>query len=128
MSKNLKLYRKLKATPEEVYRALTNPFTIELWSGEPAVMSEEPGSEFSLLNGEITGRNLEFEPEKMLKQQWYFEGEEEESIVTIKIFPDKGGTQIMVLHTDIPDEAFDNMVEGWKDFYLDALQDFFEAL
>jgi uncharacterized protein YndB with AHSA1/START domain len=127
MSKSIKLYRKIKATPEEVYRALTNPFTIELWSGEPAVMSEEPDSEFSILNGEITGRNVEFEPEKMLKQQWFFEGEEEESIVTIKLFPEKGGTQLQVDHHGIPDDAYENMLEGWKEFYLDALQDFFEA-
>lgn len=127
MAKSIKLYRKIKGTPDEVYRALTNPFTIELWSGEPAVMSEEPNSEFSLLNGEITGRNLVFEPEKMLKQQWFFEGEEEESLVTIKLFPEKGGTQIHVVHEGIPDEAYENMLEGWQDFYLAALQDFFEA-
>ncbi len=127
MSKSIKLYRKIKATPEEVFRALTNPFAIELWSGEPAVMSLEPDSEFSLLNGEITGRNIEFETNKLLRQQWYFEGEEEESIVTIKFFEEKGGTQLQVMHEGIPDEAYENMLEGWKEFYLDALQDFFEA-
>ncbi|MDX9941572.1 MAG: SRPBCC domain-containing protein [Bacteroidales bacterium] len=127
MSKSLKLYRKIKATPEEVYRALTNPFTIELWSGEPATMSEEPDSEFSMLNGEITGRNIAFETAKMLKQEWYFEGEAEPSVVTIKLFPEKGGTQMMVEHLGIPEDAYENMVEGWKGFYLDALQDFFEA-
>ena len=127
MSKSLKLYRKIKATPEEVYRALTNPFTIELWSGEPAAMSEEPGSAFSMLNGEITGRNIAFETDKMLVQEWDFEGEPEASTVTIRLFPEKSGTQIMVEHTGIPGEAYDNMVEGWKSFYLDALQDFFEA-
>jgi uncharacterized protein YndB with AHSA1/START domain len=127
MTKSLKLYRKIKATPEEVYRALTNPFTIELWSGEPAVMSDKPDSEFSLLNGEITGRNLEFEADKLLRQQWDFEGEEEVSIVTIKLFPEKGGTQMQVDHTGIPEKAFENIRQGWKEFYLDALQDFFEA-
>lgn len=127
MSKSIKLYRKINSTPEEVYRALTNPFTIELWTNEPAIMSETPGSEFSLLGGEITGRNLEFEPNKMISQQWFFEGEEEESVVTIKLFAEKGGTQVQVLHTGIPDDAYENMLQGWKEFYLDALQDFFEA-
>ncbi len=127
MAKSIKLYRKINSTPEEIYRALTNPFTIELWTNEPAVMSETPGSEFSMLNGEITGHNLEFEPGVMLKQQWYFEGEVEESVVTIKLFPEKGGTQILVEHTGIPDDAYQNMLLGWKEFYLDALQDFFEA-
>jgi hypothetical protein len=48
-------------------------------------------------------------------------------VVTIKLFPEKGGTQMMVEHLGIPEDAYENMVEGWKGFYLDALQDFFEA-
>ena len=48
-------------------------------------MSTEPGSEFSIWEGDIVGKNLEFEENKLLKQHWYFEGEPEESIVTIQI-------------------------------------------
>jgi activator of HSP90 ATPase len=46
------------------YAALTNPYTIELWSGYPAEMSTEPGSEFSLWEGDITGRNIAFEADR----------------------------------------------------------------
>lgn len=125
MPKEIKLIRKVKATPEEVYRALTNPFTIELWSGEPAVMSEVAGEEFSLLDESITGRNVSFIPDKEIVQVWYF-GEDVESNVTIRLFPDKAGTQVWVLHTGIPDEAYENMLEGWNGSYLDALKTFFE--
>ena len=62
----------LAAPPEEVYAALTNPATIQLWSGEVAEMSTEPGSEFSLWEESIVGRNLEFEEGKKIVQQWYF--------------------------------------------------------
>ncbi|HSV75807.1 MAG TPA: SRPBCC domain-containing protein [Bacteroidales bacterium] len=127
MPKSLKLQRKIKATPEEVYIALTNPFTIELWSGEPATMSQEPGSEFSIIGGSITGRNLEFQPDKLIRQQWYFEGEEGESIVTIRLFPDKKNTLLEVEQSGIPDSDYENMLKGWKNSYLQALQDFFEA-
>lgn len=125
MSKEFKTSRRIQATPEEVYRALTNPFTIELWSGEPAVMSEEPGSEFSLLDGHILGRNLSFEPNAEIRQVWYF-GEDVESEVTIRLFPDKDRTQVWVHQTGIPDEAYEDMVTGWKDTYLQSLRDFFE--
>ncbi len=54
-----------------LYSALTNPFTIELWSGYPAVMSTEPGSEFSLWEGDITGKNLEFVQDRKVVQEWY---------------------------------------------------------
>jgi uncharacterized protein YndB with AHSA1/START domain len=45
--KDFKKYYHISASPEEVYVALTNPLTIELWTGETALMSAEPGSEFS---------------------------------------------------------------------------------
>ena len=64
--KDYKKYFIINATPDEIYTALTNPFTIELWSGEEAIMSIEPGSEFSLFDGSIEGRNLEFETNKKI--------------------------------------------------------------
>ncbi len=70
--KDYKKYFILPATPEELYIALTNPFTIQLWSGEEAVMSTEPGSEFSMFDESIAGRNLEFEENKKIVQEWYF--------------------------------------------------------
>ncbi len=123
--KTITLYRKIKATPEEVYRALVNPFTIELWSGEPAVMSEEAGSAFTMLDGHITGENLAFEPSRSIHQKWFF-GEDHVSDVRISLTPDKAHTQIRIEHTGIPPEAYENMLVGWKESYLDSLQDFFE--
>jgi len=35
-------------------------------------MSEEPGSEFSLWEGDITGRNIEFIKDRKVIQEWYF--------------------------------------------------------
>jgi uncharacterized protein YndB with AHSA1/START domain len=123
--KTLKLTRKIQATPQEVYRALTNPFTIELWTGDPAVMSEVEGEEFSLLDGNITGRNVSLIPEQEIKQVWYF-GEDTESDVVIRLFPDKSNTQVWVEHSGIPDDAYENMREGWNEAYLNPLKDFFE--
>lgn len=125
MTKSIVLRTKIRATPEEVYTALTNPFTIELWSGEPAVMSEEPGSEFTMLDGFIIGKNVAFEPNKSIQQEWYF-GEEHTSEVFIRIFPDKSASQIKIEHHGIPEEAYENMLEGWNDVYLESLKQFFE--
>ncbi len=125
MAKELKLRRKIKATREEIYRALTNPFAIALWSGEPAVMNTEAGSEFSLLDEGIVGKNISFIPNEEIKQIWYF-GEDVESEVIIRLFPEKEDTLVWVHHQGIPDDAYDNMLEGWNDGYLDPLQAFFE--
>ncbi|MCB0821160.1 MAG: SRPBCC domain-containing protein [Bacteroidales bacterium] len=124
--KDFKKYYIVPAPPEEIYIALTNPLTLELWTGEPAEMSTEPGSEFSLWNGDIAGKNLEFEENKKIVQEWYFGDQEEKSIVTIKLHPHKKGTSVELIHSNIPDEDFEDFTEGWDESYFDSLIAFFE--
>lgn len=124
--KNLKKNYALKATPEDVFTALTNPLTIELWTGTTAIMSTEPQSEFSLWDGEITGKNLEFETDKKIVQQWYFDGEEPESIVTFTLHKEGAYTRVEMLHINIPDEAFENILEGWDNYYFKNLKQLVE--
>ena len=123
--KDFKKYYILHASPEEVYAALTNPATIRLWSGEPAEMSTEPGSEFSLWEGSIVGKNLEFEEGKKIVQQWYFGDQTEASVVTIKLHADKHGTSVELRHSNIPDSDYDDIVEGWDYNYFGALVEFY---
>jgi activator of HSP90 ATPase len=123
--KTFKKSFRINTEPSDVYAAITNPYTIELWSGYPAEMSTEPGSEFSLWEGDITGRNIEFVPDKKIIQEWYFGDQEEKSIVTITIFPDRENSSVTVEHTNIPDEEFDDIAEGWREYYIGAIKDFF---
>jgi uncharacterized protein YndB with AHSA1/START domain len=129
LTKHMKTYKKyylIAAPPDQVYLALTVPTTLLLWTGEPAEMSTEEGREFSLWDGSIVGRNLAFEPGKKIVQQWYFGEQPEDSIVTLKLHPHKQGTSVELLHTNIPDEDYDNMVEGWNDSYFASLKEFYE--
>ena len=123
--KEYKKYFIIPAQPEEVYLALTLPQTLKLWTGEEAVMSTEPGSEFSLWEGSIVGKNVAFEEGKKITQQWYFDGNDADSIVTIKLHVHKQGTSAELLHTNIPDEVYDEMVEGWNENYFGELIDFY---
>ncbi len=124
--KNLKKYYKIKASPAEVYAAITNPFSIELWTGEEAMMSTTAGEEFSMYSGDITGRNLQFEPDTKVVQEWYFGEQKAPSVVTITLTPEKYFTKIELLHTNIPDEAFEDITDGWDTSYFGALKEFFE--
>ncbi len=124
--KDFKNYYIIGASPEEVYIALTNPATLQLWTGDPATMSTEPGSEFSLWEGSIEGKNIAFETGKKIVQQWYFGEQEEASIVTLLLHPHKQGTSAELRHTNIPDEAYQEIVEGWNDVYFASLINFYE--
>jgi len=124
--KDLHRYYRIKGSPEEIYTALTNPFSITLWTGCKAEMKEEPGSEFSLYDGDIAGVNLEFEKGSRIVQEWYFGDQAEKSIVTISLRPDRHFTKIELHHTNIPDEAFEEMAYGWDTYYFGGLKEFFE--
>ena len=124
--KDLKKYFIITEEPEIIYQALTNPMTLKLWTGEEAIMSIEPESEFSLWNGSIEGKNIAFEEGKKIVQQWYFDGQDEPSIVTIILHPHKHGTSAELRHTNIPDEVFEEMEEGWTHNYFRSLMEFYE--
>ncbi len=124
--KDYKQYISIEAEPEDVYACLTNPFTIELWSDMPAKMEAKEGTEFEIFEGEIAGKILELEPDKKVIQQWYFGEQEEPSIVTFKIHPDKGKVSLEMRHTNIPDEAYDEITEGWKKYFLGRIKEFLE--
>ncbi|MEI8006132.1 MAG: SRPBCC domain-containing protein [Bacteroidota bacterium] len=124
--KDFKKYYHIPAPPNEVYAALTNPVTLLLWTGEPAVMTTEPGTEFSLWDGSIVGKNLEFVEGSKIVQQWYFEGQPEESIVTIILHAEGKGTSAELRHSNIPDTEYKDFVNGWDEYYFGALASFYK--
>lgn len=89
-------------------------------------MVAEAGTEFSLWDGSISGKNIEFEEGKKVVQEWYFGEQEERSIVSIKLHPEKNGTSAELRHTNIPDNEYDDIVEGWNDAYFGSLIDFYQ--
>jgi activator of HSP90 ATPase len=126
--KDYKNYYIVSASPEEVYLALTLESTIMLWTGDKAEMIAEPGTEFSMWDGSIIGKNIEFEPNKKIVQEWYFGEEVAEipSIVTIKLHEHKQGTSVELRHVNIPDGAYEDICEGWDYTYFADLIDFYE--
>jgi activator of HSP90 ATPase len=125
--KDFKKYYIIPAPPEDVYLALTQEPTIMLWTGDQASFVAEPNTEFSLWDGSIIGKNLEFEPNKKIVQQWYFGEEETEqpSIVTLKLHEHNQGTSLEVRQTNIPEDEYHDLVEGWNYEYMGSLVDFY---
>ncbi|MBN1927848.1 MAG: SRPBCC domain-containing protein [Prolixibacteraceae bacterium] len=121
--KEIKRYYTLQASPADVYNALTNQVMIEIWTGEKAEFRPEPGFEFSLWDGEIVGKNIEFEQGRLIRQVWYFD--DIESPVTIKLYPDKKSTSVELHQQNIPDEAFENISDGWDIDYFGSLEELF---
>jgi len=126
---SLTLVRRIKAPPARVWAAITQPDLMLQWWGPDAgptlsvVADVRPAGRFSvvfrLLNGEEhnpTGIYREVVPEKKLVFTWDLPGAlEPESLVTFRLEPIVGGTELTLTHERLPDaEACASHEYGWS--------------
>ncbi len=107
----------INASVSEVFEALTDPEVIEEWSGSPAEMEAEPGGSFYLWDGSIQGTIKEISPTKIV-QDWKEESWDNVSKVTITLSEDGDKTKLKLVHINIPSGAYDNVNEGWDEYYF----------
>jgi uncharacterized protein YndB with AHSA1/START domain len=123
------IVRRIKASPARIFRAITEPSQMLQWWGPDAgpTLSAEadvrPGGRFSvvfrLMNGEEhnpTGVYREVIPDRKLVFTWEWPGmPERESLVTFLLEPFDGGTELTLIHANLPDdEARESHKAGWR--------------
>ena len=114
----------IASSPESIYNAITKEDQINKWTKGEAKMGITEGSEFSMWDGQIKGKNLSFELNKKLVQQWYFDEGKTESIVSILIEKDENGSKISLSHTHIPNEMYESFRRGWQESYFEPLAEY----
>ncbi len=116
------------APPEEVWRALTDPELIEVWSSAPATFLPEAGADYSLWGGDVGGTVQEAVPSERLVQTWKpKDWTIEDSIVTFVLSPEDGGTRVDLVHENVQDWDFEGTTEGWDIYYLGPIKKMLEA-
>ena len=116
----------IQAPLSAVFDALTNPEIIAEWSGSPAEMEAEPGGSFYFWNGSIYGTIKEISPTKIV-QEWQEESWETTSKVTFTLSKDGEVTRLKLVHINIPSGAFDNINEGWDEYYMNPMIELLES-
>ena len=117
----------MKATPEQVFEALTKAELVAEWSGTEAVMNDKVGSKFSIWDGDMYGMNLEVVKNKKLVQEWCTKEWDEASRVTFTLVPQGKTTLVELLHENVPEKSVQSYADGWKQYYLGAIQEMFES-
>lgn len=118
----------ISSSVENVWRGLTDLKVIEKWSGSRCVMSEKEGSNFSLWDGDIWGKNIEVVSGKKLVQEWYAGKWNEPSIVVFELSGNQDSTILKLEHTNIPEKEFEGIDSGWDDYYLEPLKVLVESM
>lgn len=115
--------------PDAVFKALTNPGQIKTWSGGHAVLELKNGGTVLLFDGWVKGSIIAFEPGRMLRYTWKPSEWNEKagtSEVELRIEPHQAGSLVTILHSGFPDKSeSDKHKEGWLDYVLEPLNDFF---
>lgn len=117
----------MKATPAQVFDALTDPKVIQKWSGAPTNMDDQVGTEFTLFGGQIQGKNLEVVPNQKLVQEWASKEWQTTSKVTFTLNDNNGETTVELHHEGVPEAAVEQISAGWKEYYLGQIQKMFEG-
>lgn len=125
MQKLEKTYH-VKTTSAALYEALTNQTIVSQWSGASAVMSDEPGSDFSLWGGSIIGINTEVSPAKLV-QQWKEASWPEYSKVIFEWHQEPDSLVVTLCHEHIPENSYSDIVSGWEEHYMNPLITWLES-
>jgi uncharacterized protein YndB with AHSA1/START domain len=116
-------------TPQELWRALTEPEQIRGWLADVSRFELEPNGEVHLHFGDepdgsqTTWRVVEVEPERVLECEWHYPGEEP-SIVRFECHPQEQGTLLVLDHRRLSADDAPGYAAGWH-AHLDALADLF---
>ena len=108
------------------WRVLVDVREIEEWGGGPAKMDSKVGTEFELWGGDIRGTNTEVVKEKKLAQEWIAGDWPEASRVTFTLEAEESGTKLVLDQDRIPDSEFEEIRDGWKEYYLGPIKEYLE--
>jgi activator of HSP90 ATPase len=118
----------IPASPKEVYDAYVDAkkhseFTDSKATGKPVV-----GGKYTTWGGYIFGKYLELDDGKRVVQEWTTTDWEEgykASKLELIFCGVPEGTEIVMVHSNVPKAQADEITQGWIDFYWDPLKEYF---
>ena len=118
-----------KARPHVVYEMLMDSAEHARFSGAPASISREVGGSFTAYDGALTGTNVELVPDAKIVQSWragdWPEGHY--STATFLLEEVDGGTRLSFTQTGVPEQNYDDINQGWRDFYWSKMESSLES-
>ncbi len=119
----------IPASPDEVYDAYIDPKKHSAFTGAEATCDPRVGGEFTAWDGYITGKNLELEKGKRIVQEWSTSEWPEDyppSRLELTFSKVQGGTELTMVHSEVPASQAEDYRQGWIDDYWDLLKEYFQ--
>lgn len=134
-TKNIKQAPSLPAPPQVVFDAWLDSKLHGAMIGGSAKIDARVGGKFSIWDDYATGVNLEIDPSKLrIVQSWRDNStdwpKDHFSKITLEFTAegaDPAGTRLRFWHSGIPEKHAASIAQGWKDYYWEPMQRYFEA-
>jgi activator of HSP90 ATPase len=128
MSKAITQTVTFKTTPHAIYEALMDEKKHAAFTGGVAKISRKAGGKFSIYGGDIEGKNLELVTDQKIVQSWRYSdwAEGHYSTATFALEPTEKGTRLTFSQTDVPDDKYEEIKQGWKDYYWGPMKEMLE--
>jgi activator of HSP90 ATPase len=128
MGKTIRQTATFKASPHEVYEILMDEKKHAELSGGETKISRKAGGKVSIYDGEIEGKNLELVPDEKIVQAWRYSDwpEGHYSTATFSLEKVGKGTRLTFVQIDVPDDKYEDIKQGWKDYYWKPMKEMLE--
>jgi activator of HSP90 ATPase len=113
-----------KAAPQAVYQALINAREHAALTGAKATSVEKAGGVFTSFDGANSGYNLFLSPGQRIVQAWTQKDfpAGTYTIADFQLKATKSGTRLDFTQAGIPENAYDWLDSGWKEYYWEPLK------
>ena len=115
MGESITVTSLVPVAPEKAYAAWMNGEEHSAFTGSAAEIDPRAGGKFTAWDGYIWGKTLELEPGRRIVQSWRtsdFSEHDRDSRIEVTFNAVSGGTEITLVHTDIPEGQGDQYPVG----------------
>ncbi|KAK0556621.1 Co-chaperone [Tilletia horrida] len=114
----------LPMAQDDLWDLLTNPARIPMWTRSRAEFSTEPGSSFSLFNGNVTGTVVSAEAPKSLVQKWRVQQWPSGHLGVLKMSLSQShdSSKLELVLSGAPVGEEETIEKGLRMYYLTSLQ------
>jgi activator of HSP90 ATPase len=118
----------IPGSPQAIYDAWLSTEGHTAMTGGEAHVDPTIGGAFDAWDGYISGRTLSLDPGRQIVQTWrtteFTEGDED-SQIAVNLEAADGGTNVTLVHSNVPDGHRSYEEGGWQSNYFDPMKAYF---
>ena len=120
MPRNIILAAALPAAPDKLFDMYLDADVHGQFTGLPVTLEPHAGGLFRAFGGMLSGTILHIQPKSLIVQTWRSESwplTAMDSVLILSFWPAPEGGRIELVHTNVADEDFAGVSQGWEKYY-----------